>query len=663
MGHNNVPRSVPIRESHRHARRPSHMHSSAQVQAEFNAETVLQEATDQSWGDQNIQPGALSIGKYARSIRPVAIVDALPTLPDENYPINSYVVVASTSRLWKNIAEAWVLGVDGADIVADSITAGQIAAGAVSATEIAAGAITADKLAVGAIGLSLLRNGDFELGTTTYGTASTIVPSWTIRGDTEWKVDISVNVKSGTKALFWRSVAGVAAGGLSQTVSVIPGRTYRLSGWLWKASGGGAQGRLRLVTIDSAGATVAFDVVSLHNSTTTIATYREGTYTVPSDGTVSALRVDYVSVGTPAAGEVFLAEDIALELIPAGARNTSGTVLIDDTGITIKDEFSEAVMTAAGFSGSWTDFVSLGLYNARFLYGTIGALAMGRTSAMPYWTLAQVAGSPTATKLSGGGVEVKFSALSDVLSLSSDLVPVHQGVRYAVPVYASRFSAGGGSSPAYSVKVSWYTGASALISTSTLATGVIDSGLYEAPTVVAPTTSAYAKIIIEVTEDAFHHASSYYRIMSVAFLRVTQQDLSGLALEADSVAVTNQLSILGTGIFDANGRVLLGGVISPTALAADTNDWDPTGFPDCYLIRVGTDATPRTLSGIAAGDDGQVIWLHNRNASTALTLAHNVTSIAGNRFLCPGATDYSLTGKSSVQLIYSSTDSRWLVLG
>lgn len=106
-------------------------------------------------------------------------------------------------------------------------------------------------------------------------------------------------------------------------------------------------------------------------------------------------------------------------------------------------------------------------------------------------------------------------------------------------------------------------------------------------------------------------------------------------------------------------------IISPTALSANTDNWNPTDLAIAGLIRIGSDATPRTLTGITSGgvSDGRVIWLHNRNNSTAITLAHDATSTAANRFFCPGGANYSLTGKRSVMLMYSATDSRWLVLG
>lgn len=114
--------------------------------------------------------------------------------------------------------------------------------------------------------------------------------------------------------------------------------------------------------------------------------------------------------------------------------------------------------------------------------------------------------------------------------------------------------------------------------------------------------------------------------------------------------------------FDLLYRLRMTGTISPTALAANTNDWNPTGLSTANVIRIGSDATPRNLTGIVAGTAGDILLLHNRNNGTAITLVHDATSTAANRFLCPGAANYTLSPKSSVWLYYSGTDSRWLVI-
>ena len=63
-------------------------------------------------------------------------------------------------------------------------------------------------------------------------------------------------------------------------------------------------------------------------------------------------------------------------------------------------------MTAGAFSGSWADFVRLGLYNARFQNTLVGSIQEGRTSHLPYWTV-DLTGAGALTGLSGGGIEVR----------------------------------------------------------------------------------------------------------------------------------------------------------------------------------------------------------------------------------------------------------------
>jgi hypothetical protein len=110
-----------------------------------------------------------------------------------------------------------------------------------------------------------------------------------------------------------------------------------------------------------------------------------------------------------------------------------------------------------------------------------------------------------------------------------------------------------------------------------------------------------------------------------------------------------------------SGRIRFASTISPAQLTANQNDWNPTNLATANVIRIQTDATPRTITGIVAGADGDELFLHNRNSATAITLSHDATSTAANRFYCPGAVDYSLVGKATVRLIYSGADSRWLV--
>jgi len=132
--------------------------------------------------------GSLDIAKFARTIRPVAIVTSLPSLPSDNYPIGSFVYKTNDSppHLYKNVSNGWSKAIGAADIEANSITAGEIAAGAIGADEIASRAITADLLAAGTITayeimIGTITGDEIADGTVTGGTGGNIA-STTITG-------------------------------------------------------------------------------------------------------------------------------------------------------------------------------------------------------------------------------------------------------------------------------------------------------------------------------------------------------------------------------------------------------------------------------------------------------------------------------------------------
>lgn len=107
--------------------------------------------------DNNAKYVAGVVGSYitqlsfASGLQPVNIVASLPSLPSGNYPDGSLVVLTSDHKLYRNSSSAWTKAVDGADLIANSITAGSISVGAINASAIAAGAITSAAISAGAV--------------------------------------------------------------------------------------------------------------------------------------------------------------------------------------------------------------------------------------------------------------------------------------------------------------------------------------------------------------------------------------------------------------------------------------------------------------------------------------------------------------------------------
>lgn len=99
------------------------------------------------------------------------------------------------------------------------------------------------------------------------------------------------------------------------------------------------------------------------------------------------------------------------------------------------------------------------------------------------------------------------------------------------------------------------------------------------------------------------------------------------------------------------------GIISPTQLAANTDNWNPTGLATAQVIRASTDAS-RNLTGIVAQAAGTELAIWNVGAFD-LVLVHDATSTAANRFTLPGAANLTLTPGSSIRLAYDGASSRW----
>lgn len=97
------------------------------------------------------------------------------------------------------------------------------------------------------------------------------------------------------------------------------------------------------------------------------------------------------------------------------------------------------------------------------------------------------------------------------------------------------------------------------------------------------------------------------------------------------------------------------GVISPTQIVANTDNYAPTGLSTATGLRLSTDAA-RDLTGITGGVAGRILFLHNVG-SFNLVLRDDVTSTAANRFALTG--DFTLTPDMAIILQYDNTSLRW----
>lgn len=115
-----------------------------------------------------------------------------------------------------------------------------------------------------------------------------------------------------------------------------------------------------------------------------------------------------------------------------------------------------------------------------------------------------------------------------------------------------------------------------------------------------------------------------------------------------------------TPIQSFNGAVFFNGVITPTTLAADTNDWTPPGgFSTANTVRVQSVAAIK-ITGITGGASGRTFFLKNVGSYAITLTANSAASASGNRFLL--AAPVILRPNDSVILQYDGLNNGWTQL-
>lgn len=118
----------------------------------------------------------------------------------------------------------------------------------------------------------------------------------------------------------------------------------------------------------------------------------------------------------------------------------------------------------------------------------------------------------------------------------------------------------------------------------------------------------------------------------------------------------------GAGSSGGGSVVILNAIISPAALPNDvTDDYDPTGLSTCNVMRLSPDVLGSTLGGLAASATSQEIVVFNITAGDLIFAHEWAQSVEANRFLCPGATDYTVIQNGRATLFYDLTSARWRV--
>jgi hypothetical protein len=105
----------------------------------------------------------------------------------------------------------------------------------------------------------------------------------------------------------------------------------------------------------------------------------------------------------------------------------------------------------------------------------------------------------------------------------------------------------------------------------------------------------------------------------------------------------------------------LTGVISPTSLSANQNNYDPSGLSGASTIRQDMTAD-RTITGLAGGVEGRIIIITNISTFQMTLSSESASSTTTNRFAL-GGSDAVLPSGASLIIKYDGTTGRWRTVG
>lgn len=131
--------------------------------------------------------------------------------------------------------------------------------------------------------------------------------------------------------------------------------------------------------------------------------------------------------------------------------------------------------------------------------------------------------------------------------------------------------------------------------------------------------------------------------------------LANPTLTGNTVAGTFQ-----SGDTTVTGMFIRTGIISPTQITANANDYAPTGISGASSVRLNSDIA-RTITGLTTGTAGRRMTLHNIGTALIILAAENASSLAANRFNLPS--NYNLMPGLSAEFEYDGTISRWRMVG
>lgn len=147
----------------------------------------------------------------------------------------------------------------------------------------------------------------------------------------------------------------------------------------------------------------------------------------------------------------------------------------------------------------------------------------------------------------------------------------------------------------------------------------------------------------------------------------TDTILSGGGGGGDMLVATYDPTGQGNDVYDYANALgvtqITGTIITPATLTATTDDYNPTGFATCNMIRQDIDANNRQITGFVAPSAGvnRIIRINNINTSGFdLRFQHNdAGSAVANRLLLRDDANKTIKPNETAIFWYDHTSSRW----
>lgn len=99
-----------------------------------------------------------------------------------------------------------------------------------------------------------------------------------------------------------------------------------------------------------------------------------------------------------------------------------------------------------------------------------------------------------------------------------------------------------------------------------------------------------------------------------------------------------------------------------TALSATNNDLSFSTGNKSAFVRIATQSADFTITGLAGGYDGKIMTIYNASGRVMTVKHESTSSSASNRINNCTASSLIFSDKGTMTLIYSATDSRWIVV-